>query len=194
MPKYYVVWKGKVPGVYRTWDECKKQVIGFPMAKYKSFRTLPIATAAFASRGQILLPADLGEDEIALTVDAACDRPGGNGEYRGVLIPSKKLVFHFGPCCGCTNNVMEFLGIVRGLQWIFQKGLRIPVYSDSKVAMGWVDTEQCNTTMMPQVGTLLWTEIDKSVRWIKENQECKVLVRKWDTSLLGEIPADFNRK
>jgi len=22
--KYYVVWKGKVPGIYDTWDECNK--------------------------------------------------------------------------------------------------------------------------------------------------------------------------
>ena len=35
--KWYAVKKGKNPGLYNSWDECKKQVIGFPDAEYKSF-------------------------------------------------------------------------------------------------------------------------------------------------------------
>ena len=35
--KYYAVRVGKVPGIYQTWDECKKNVHGFPAAEYKSF-------------------------------------------------------------------------------------------------------------------------------------------------------------
>ena len=38
--KFYVVRKGKNPGIYSTWDECKKQVDGFSGAEYKSFGTL----------------------------------------------------------------------------------------------------------------------------------------------------------
>lgn len=37
--KYYAVRKGKTPGIYRTWDECKNQVDGFPGAEYKGFAT-----------------------------------------------------------------------------------------------------------------------------------------------------------
>ena len=35
--KYYAVRRGRKPGIYRTWDECKAQVIGFSGAEYKSF-------------------------------------------------------------------------------------------------------------------------------------------------------------
>ena len=35
--KFYAVAKGKVPGIYTTWLETEKQVIGFPGAVYKSF-------------------------------------------------------------------------------------------------------------------------------------------------------------
>lgn len=35
--KYYAVKVGRVPGIYLSWDECKKQVIGHPGALYKSF-------------------------------------------------------------------------------------------------------------------------------------------------------------
>lgn len=37
--KYYGVKVGKVPGIYTTWDECKKQVTGYPGALYKGFPT-----------------------------------------------------------------------------------------------------------------------------------------------------------
>ena len=37
--KYYAVKKGKTPGIYENWDDCKKQVIGFKGAVYKSFET-----------------------------------------------------------------------------------------------------------------------------------------------------------
>lgn len=37
--KYYAVAKGKVPGIYSTWDECKAMVDGFSGAVYKSFKT-----------------------------------------------------------------------------------------------------------------------------------------------------------
>ena len=38
--KFYAEKNGKVPGIYKTWDECRKQVNGYPGATYKSFKTL----------------------------------------------------------------------------------------------------------------------------------------------------------
>lgn len=38
--KYYAVKKGKVPGIYFNWNDCKKMVDGYPGAVYKSFKTL----------------------------------------------------------------------------------------------------------------------------------------------------------
>lgn len=38
--KYYVVKKGKTPGIYLTWNDCKKMVDGYPGAVYKGFATL----------------------------------------------------------------------------------------------------------------------------------------------------------
>lgn len=35
--KYYAVKKGREPGIYLSWEECKKQVDGFSGAVYKSF-------------------------------------------------------------------------------------------------------------------------------------------------------------
>lgn len=38
--KVYAVKKGKVTGIFQTWEECKKNVHGFPGAQYKSFATM----------------------------------------------------------------------------------------------------------------------------------------------------------
>jgi len=43
--KYYVVKKGKTPGIYFSWEDCKKMVEGYPGAVYKGFATLQEAEA-----------------------------------------------------------------------------------------------------------------------------------------------------
>lgn len=37
--KFYVVKTGRKPGIYESWDECSKNVHGYPGAVYKSFKT-----------------------------------------------------------------------------------------------------------------------------------------------------------
>jgi hypothetical protein len=37
--KYYAVRRGRIPGIYRTWDSCEKQVEGFSGCEFKSFNT-----------------------------------------------------------------------------------------------------------------------------------------------------------
>lgn len=43
--KYYAVKKGVVPGIYRTWAECKQNIDGFSGAVYRGFPTLEEAEA-----------------------------------------------------------------------------------------------------------------------------------------------------
>lgn len=38
--KYYAVKIGYNPGIYNSWEECKKQVLGYPKAQYKSFKSV----------------------------------------------------------------------------------------------------------------------------------------------------------
>jgi len=38
--KFYAVREGYKTGIFKTWDECKKQVMGFKGATYKSFKTM----------------------------------------------------------------------------------------------------------------------------------------------------------
>ena len=47
--KYYVVWRGVVPGIYTTWAECEQQVKGVEGAVYKSFASRDEAEEAYYS-------------------------------------------------------------------------------------------------------------------------------------------------
>ncbi len=52
--KYYAVRRGKTPGIYDTWDECKEEVHGFKGAEYKSFKTLEEAENYMGSKQETL--------------------------------------------------------------------------------------------------------------------------------------------
>ena len=120
--KYYVVWQGKLPGIYTSWDECKKQVQGVQGAQFKSFDTLAEAEAASrlpynsvvvqntrntpsTQNTPALVIDDNGMTAVregvenppildALAVDAACSGNPGVMEYQGIYIPTRTRVFH----------------------------------------------------------------------------------------------------
>jgi ribonuclease HI len=46
-PKWYVVWKGKKPGIYTSWWDAKKQIDGFAGAQYKSYLSKSAAQEAW---------------------------------------------------------------------------------------------------------------------------------------------------
>src|SRR5688572_14026587 len=99
--KFYVVWKGRKPGVYKSWAECEAQVKGFQDAKFKAFESMAAAQAAYAgeyrhyvtSKGQTAAAATVDRKALisagkivvpSYAVDAACSGSPGPVEYRGV--------------------------------------------------------------------------------------------------------------
>ena len=50
--KYYAVKVGRIPGVYFTWEDCKRQIDKFSGAIYKSFPTVEEAAAFVEEQGQ----------------------------------------------------------------------------------------------------------------------------------------------
>ena len=190
--KYYVVWNGRRNGIFGTWADCLHSINGFPGARYKSFKCRERAEAEFS--GRLLLPPE-SADELSIAVDGACS--GSVGEFRGVMLPCKIEIFREGPFEGATNNLMEYVAVIEGLRWMERRGIRHPVYSDSRVAISWV-TDGGHKMVTPDGGA---SEISKRVTgataWLGSCVDKVGLVaciRKWDTSRYGEIPADFNRK
>ena len=200
--KYYVVWEGYEPGIYTTWEECKKYITNYPNAKYKSFKSLTEAKDAFNAgyygfkkqEGQIN-PAYLNEiDYNSIAVDAACSGNPGKMEYQGVVTKTKQVLFKKGPFLHGTNNVGEFLALVHALALVKEKKYNISIYSDSKIAISWVRQKKCKTKLKPNAqNQKLFNLIKRAELWLKENQFSTPIL-KWETKKWGEIPADFGRK
>ena len=218
--KYYVVWKGRKTGVFNSWEMCSAQVSGFAGAEYKAFDNLPTAESAFRSAykdyvGKATVTRDgsevlysttpanfMGKWKTALikpnlpsiSVDAACAGVPGPVEWRGVETESQKELFRFGPFPDGTNNIGEFLAVVRGLSWLKEKNLNWPLYSDSKNAILWVKLKKCRTKMEHTARNKpLFDLIDEAEAWLEEHKYLNKVL-KWETDDWGENPADFGRK
>ncbi|WP_296637823.1 ribonuclease H family protein [Polaribacter sp.] len=207
--KFYVVWKGRKPGIYTSWDVCKRQIDGFEKAEYKSFLTLTQAELAFKNnyedyRGKKKLLKNILAEDLnkygtpnleSISVDAACAGNPGKMEYRGVLTHNKRELFKMGPFPRGTNNIGEFLALVHGLALLKSKEKEdIPIYSDSKIAMSWVRQKKCKTNLHFDNSTKeLLTLIKRAEDWLQKNT-IKNPILKWQTKSWGEIPADFGRK
>jgi ribonuclease HI len=201
--KYYVVWKGRKTGILTSWNECSAAVSGYAGAKYKSFDSLAAARSAFArsyedfkgkpSSRQGWLFALTKPALPSICVDAACSGSPGPLEYRGVFTEDGQAFFRAGPYPDGTNNVGEFLAIVRAIDWLSKHGHDWPIYSDSENAIAWVRAKKCNTKLAhTRKNAMLFELIERAEQTLKKHKTFKVL--KWDTKAWGENPADFGRK
>ena len=206
--KYYVVWKGKKPGIYDGWDECKRQVIGFNGALYKGFPTLDLAKSALNDDPRKYMTKGLNAPKKiacsnpligvpiadSICVDAACSGNPGVLEYRGVDTKSGAELFRIGPFPQGTVNLGEFLGIVHALAYLAQRNIDWPVYSDSRTAIAWVRKKAINTNLVVSPkNQKLFDLVRRAVSWLHENRWPNKIL-KWETEFWGEIPADFGRK
>ena len=206
--KFFVVWEGKEPGIYRSWEECKRQIHGFEGAIYKGFATEAEAREAMVSPcwdyiGKNAKAKKPTQEEIAkvglpnfesLSVDAACSGNPGLMEYRGVYTKTGEEIFRQGPFKDGTNNVGEFLALVHGLAFLKQKNSNLPLYTDSKTALAWVKARKTKTLLEKnEENAILFELMVRAEKWLHEN-EYKTEILKWETSVWGEIPADFGRK
>lgn len=206
--KFYVIWKGKMPGIYNNWPQAQNQIAGYKGALYKSFSTRTEAEKALAAGPAAYIGG--GAKAVAkgrkgntprsaivwksLSVDAACSANPGPMEYQGVDTRSKEQIFHQAFDLG-TNNIGEFLGIVHGLALLQKQGLsNLPIYTDSATAMAWVRKQKVKTNLVRNAKTeKLYELIERGETWLRDNTYANPIL-KWDTDSWGEIPADFGRK
>jgi ribonuclease HI len=207
--KYYVVWEGHTPGIYHSWEECKRQTDGHPTAKFKSVESIAEAEYAIkrnyyefvtkskagtaSSSSKNISRSNIIADSIS--TDAACSGNPGDMEYQGVETVSKRLIFHKGPYPDGTNNIGEFLGLVHALAMLHKLGnSHTAIYTDSKTAMAWVKNKKAKTTLdLTSRNAELFDLIDRAEKWLKTHTFSNQIL-KWETESWGEIPADFGRK
>lgn len=204
--KYYVVWKGVAPGVYKTWNEARANIHGYPGAQYKSFPTYLEALEAFEDGKNIFYKnnptkkkdqnKEVPKFEInSISVDAACSGNPGLMEYQGVKTYNGEQIFYQGPFKEGTNNIGEFLALVHALAFLKKVGKEdITIYTDSRTAMAWVRNKKVKTTLIKTTrNEFIFELINRGEKWLKENSTKNPIV-KWPTKKWGEIPADFGRK
>lgn len=206
--KFYVVWKGRTPGVYKSWDDCRKQTEKFPDAKYKSFKTQKLAEEAFKKHYFEFIDTDVFKTELSndqikaigkpilesISVDGAWNTSTGIVEYQGVYTKTKELIFRQGPFEDGTNNIVEFLAIVHALAYCKSKNVILPIYSDSRNAIGWVKQKEARTNHQKSSrNEKLFDLIERAEKWLHQNSFTNKIL-KWETKAWGENPADFGRK
>lgn len=219
--KYYVVWEGREPGVYDSWDECQQQVNGYPGARFKAFPSAEAAVAAYRGKPSDQLdimrsilthtssplmakpaatyspPVHPGIRLDAIAVDGACSVNPGPMEYRAVRVSTGEELFHIGdkaPLWG-TNNIAEFLALIHIAALLKKNGdTTTPIYTDSKNALAWLRRGASRTTLAREPRTEATLELlRRADAWLAANKIANPIL-KWNTDKWGEIPADFGRK
>lgn len=101
--KYYAVRNGKKVGIFKTWDECKEQVVGYSGAIYKSFKTMEEAARYMEGEGinnqrvknEIIgSSATIRQDdcEIFAYIDGSFEKSLDVVGYGGVIITPKEEI------------------------------------------------------------------------------------------------------
>lgn len=212
--KYYVVWEGKKPGIYKTWAECQTQVNGYNEAKYKSYDSREQAEAAFkegwkkhwgkgkesgadkiaAKKSTALSGKSEAIDYDSISVDVGTRGNPGPIEYKGVDTQTGEILFYVGPIENGTNNLGEFIAIVHALAYLKQLGSSKTIYTDSRTALSWIRNKKPASTLVRDASTRkIWELTDRAVQWLQTNTYSNKIL-KWNTSEWGEIKADFGRK
>ena len=203
--KYYTVWEGYNIGVFSSWEECKKNISGYPTAKYKSFPTKEQAQKALNENywehiGKKNTPAPLlpsataPYDTHSIAVDAACSGNPGTMYYRAIDLSTGTVYFSQGPFLRATNNIGEFLAIVHALAQLSLSGDTRTIYSDSKIAISWVKQKRCKTKLpVEPANKKVFELIERAEKWLHTHTYSNPIL-KWETQLWGEIPADYGNK
>lgn len=95
--KYYAVLKGRRPGIFYTWEDCKAQVDGYNGAKYKSFPTVEEAMAYMRKDAQATLNLQAQREEKARTAAVKKASAAAKTAKKKVLLelPDLPPVVHF---------------------------------------------------------------------------------------------------
>lgn len=152
----------------------------------------------------------MGNKEVEIYTDGACSGNPGPGGYGTVLIYNGARKELSGGFRNTTNNRMEIMAVLKGLEALKQT-CKVTVYSDSKyvvdaIEKGWLDKWRKNNWMRSNkekaLNVDLWKRLlelmsihDVNFRWVKghhenvENNRCDQLAVQ--ASRQTELPEDI---
>lgn len=154
--KFYAVKIGKNVGIYKTWDDCKKQVTGYSGAIYKSFKNFEDAKAYLNGENVKAEEVnkniyDIKDDEVIAYVDGSYKKDTLEYGYGVVLILKENIIEFFGkgqnPEVANSRNVTgELFGAVRAISEAVKiDKKKITIFYDYQGISSWANGEwKCN--------------------------------------------------
>ena len=194
--KYYSVRKGRNPGIYNTWEECSREVIGFKGAAYKKFTSYDDALNFMReSENKNIKNGDkLKDDEIIAYVDGSFSANLNAYSYGIVILTNEnKETFN-----GYGNNLDmaqmrnvsgELMGAIEAMKLAIERNKkRLYLYYDyagiEKWAKGEWKTNKKGTKMYKDYYDRIKDQIDivfvkvKAHSGVEYNEEADLLAKK----------------
>lgn len=139
--KYYAVKCGRTPGIYETWDECKRQVMGFSSAVYKSF---PTREEAEAYINAVQKKSDIPDEQrVRIYVDGSYDKSTRAFSYGMVVLRdgkelTAKQAFNIPSMADMRNVAGEIMGSMAAMQYCIEQGITdVMIYYDYEGIAKW---------------------------------------------------------
>lgn len=194
--KFYAVASGRKPGIYTSWPEAEAQVKGYGGAKYKGFASRAEAETWMKNppdwqrkKKTVKKKAVSAEtpvvsgDCIEIYTDGGAINNPGPGGYGVVILADGTMRELSGGYRHTTNNRMELMACIKGIEALPSGKKKVVLFSDSKyvvngITKGWAKSWRkrgwIKSDGKPAVNPDLWemlldlTEgLDITFRWVK---------------------------
>lgn len=143
--KYYAVRRGRSTGIFETWDECRKQVIGFNGAAYKGFESLAEAEEFIAdTANENNEPRD---GAVTAYVDGSYNIKTKVFAYGAVIFDGndeirKKAAFEDEEMAQMRNVAGEIKGSMAAMEYCVERGVdKLDLYYDYEGIAKWCTGE-----------------------------------------------------
>ena len=144
--KFYAVKTGRNPGIYHTWEECRKQILGFSGARYKSFATMEEAEAFIKPGENEMMEVD--EDTLTAYVDGSFCKDNETFSYGMVIVQKRQDDLYFArkyedPDLAAMRNVAgEIKGAEAAMKYALDQGYKkLMIYYDYEGIEKWCTGE-----------------------------------------------------
>ncbi len=193
--KFYAVASGRRPGIYTSWPDAEAQVKGFAGARYKGFALRSEAEAWMANpewqeKRKKQVKKTVQQEQPAIPVDrveiytdgGAINNPGPGG-YGAIILAEGQARELFGGYQLTTNNRMELMACIKGIEALPVRDKPVALYSDSSYvvngiskgwARGWRRRGWLKSDNKPALNSDLWAQLldlvedlDISFHWVK---------------------------
>ena len=147
--KVYAVKKGRTPGIYMTWDDCKSQVDGFPGAEYKSFAD-PADAAAYLGMAVQAAAEERFPEGVRAYVDGSFDAASDRFSCGVVMVrtdaegnvKTRELnqAFDDAEMAKQRNIAGEIMGAKMAVDFCMRQGIpEVEIYHDYEGVGKWAD-------------------------------------------------------